>query len=153
MTFYGVFIGAFDRALWRIPLLHRIGLVKVPVLAGNWRGYVSSSFDEYAVNHEVGVQILQTWTRIAILLQSGSSRSHTLVAAVQVHASDGVVLSYQYQNEPQPGAVETMQIHHGTARLIYTGRRILSGDYYSGRGRQNYGSIYLERVPGETRTG
>jgi hypothetical protein len=39
-----------------------------------------------------------------------------------------------------------MQIHHGTARLRVIDENTLEGDYYSGRGRQNYGSITLRKV-------
>ncbi len=144
MGFYLVFFKIFDRWLWQKGLVSRLGLVKVPVLSGNWEGHVVSSFDNRP--HRVSIRIRQTWTRISIALQSDASRSYTVVAAVQVHAPDGVVLSYQYENQPQPGALKTMEIHLGTARLVLSDGCILEGYYYSGRGRQEYGSIHLERA-------
>src|SRR6266404_1028256 len=83
MAFYGAFFKLFDRLLWRTPFSHRIGLVKVPVLSGNWKGYVTSSFDGHKKPHEVRVQIEQTWTQIMVLLSSGTSQSHTLTAAIE----------------------------------------------------------------------
>lgn len=73
-------------------------------------------------------------------------QTHTLTAAIQVHAPEGVVLSYEYENQPRPGALKTMEIHIGTAWLVFTDGRVLEGYYYSGRGRQEHGSIHLERV-------
>ncbi|SRR5712692_2721718 len=146
MTFYGVFFTVFDRALWRIPLLRQIGLLEVPVLAGNWTGHLLSSFDNHSKPHSVQVRIEQTWTRIMIALQSELSASFTLVAAIQVNAADGIVLSYQYENQPRPNALKTMEIHLGTARLVFARGRCLEGYYYSGRGRQNYGTLYIERI-------
>jgi len=146
MSFYGILFKLFDRRVWQCRMLRWIGLLKVPVLTGEWRGHVVSSFDGHKKPHEVRIRITQTWTRIAILLSSDTSSSHTLTAAIQVRAPEGVVLSYQYENQPRPGAVKTMEIHLGTARLVFSDDRVLEGYYYSGRGRQEYGSIHLERV-------
>ncbi len=93
----------------------------------------------------MALEIKQTWTEISVVLESSTSRSHTLVAAMQVHAPEGIVLSYQFRNDPKPAAVGTMQIHYGTARLRLSDGGVLEGDYYSGRGRQNYGSIHIKR--------
>jgi hypothetical protein len=146
MGFYGLFYVWFDKKLWRIGLLRRLGLVKVPILDGHWQGVVRSSYDNHSREHQVEVQVKQTWTRISIRLESGSSRSHTTLAHIDIFSPEGIVLSYQYQNDPAPGAVDTMQIHHGTARLRVIDENTLEGDYYSGRGRQNYGSITLRKV-------
>jgi len=146
MGFYVILREVFDQRLWRWHFLHWVGLLKVPVLQGTWRGYVVSSFAERQKPHEVELRIKQTWTRISILLSSDTSNSHTLTAAIQVHAPDGVALSYEYQNQPQPRAVKTMEMHLGTARLIFSDDRILEGYYYSGRGRREVGSIHLERI-------
>lgn len=146
MGIYGILFQWFDKRLWRSLLIRRIGLLKVPVLAGEWRGYVVSSFDQHKKPHQISVRISQTWTRIMILLSSGTSDSHTLTASVEVNAPEGTVLTYQYENQPKPQAVKTMEIHIGTARLVFADDRVLEGYYYSGRGRLEHGSIHLERV-------
>ncbi len=148
MGFYGIFFKLFDSYAWRIDFLRRTGILEVPVLAGEWSGHVVSSFDGHKKPHRVRVQIKQSWTRIVVLLSSDTSHSHTLTAAIEVHAPEGVVLSYQYENQPQPDAVKTMEIHIGAARLTLTGGNSLEGYYYSGRGRQEHGKLFLERVPG-----
>lgn len=147
MGFYGIFFKLFDSYAWRVDFLRRVGVLEVPVLAGEWTGHVISSFDDHKKPYRVKVQIGQTWTHIMVTLSSDSSLSHTLTAAIEVHAPEGVVFSYQYENQPKPDAVKTMEIHVGTARLVYTPENSLEGYYYSGRGRQEHGKLFLERNP------
>ena len=40
--FYAVFWTLFEGFLWRIPILRRIGVVKVPDLRGKWEGSIAS---------------------------------------------------------------------------------------------------------------
>jgi hypothetical protein len=145
MGFYGVFYTLFEKKLWRTGILRQFGLVRVPILEGAWKGTITTSFDEHAATHNVEVQICQTWTRIAVNLRGKDSTSHILAATLLTESPEGVVLSYQYRNEPLPQAVGTMQIHYGTARLTLSNTGRLEGEYYSGRGRQNFGSIRIER--------
>jgi hypothetical protein len=147
MGFYGLFFKVFDNYVWVASVLHRTRIVKVPVITGEWRGYVTSSFDDQKRSRRVSVEIRQTWTRLTVLLSSELSHSFTLTAAIQVHAPEGIVLSYQYQNEPKPGAVQTMVMHIGSARLVLEDERCLTGYYYSGRGRQEYGQLFLQKAP------
>lgn len=146
MGFYGILFKCFDESLWRWMSIRRTRLLKVPNLAGEWKGHVLSSFDDHKKPHEVTVRIDQTWTRIMVLLSSATSDSHTLTASIEVGAPEGTVLTYQYENDPKPGAVSTMEMHIGTARLVLRDGGVLEGYYYSGRGRREYGSIYLERT-------
>jgi len=151
MGFYGILFKWFDQKLWRSKLIRWTSLLKVPVLVGEWRGYVVSSFDDHKKSHEITVRISQTWTRIMILLSSGTSHSHTLTASIQVQEPEGMVLTYQFENQPKPHALKTMEIHIGTARLVFAADRVLEGYYYSGRGRGEYGSIHLERSDSKQR--
>ena len=146
MGFYGIFFKCFDKSVWRWPSIRWTHLLKVPILSGEWHGHLLSSFDGGKKPHEVTVRINQTWTRIMILLSSTTSDSHSLTASIQVQAPEGVVLTYQYENQPKPGAVNTMEIHIGTARLVFADDRVLEGYYYSGRGRREFGSVHLERI-------
>lgn len=146
MGFYGIFFSCFDRVLWRHPALHRFGIVKVPVLEGLWKGELRTSFDEHAARHDVDVQIQQTWTRIGLGLRGKDSASQSVAATILTESPDGVVLNYQYRNEPLSHAIDSMQIHYGTAKLILENNVTLSGEYYSGRGRQNFGAIRLRKA-------
>ncbi len=67
---------------------------------------------------------------------------------------NGIVLSYEYRNEPLPRAVETMHAHRGTCSLeLSSDGETLNGDYYSGRDRREFGSIHLAKVMAAKRGG
>ncbi len=59
-------------------------------------------------------------------------------------SEDETILIYEYVSEPNPGAVETLHIHYGTARVTLNDDN-LEGEYYTGRGRLNIGTIRLHR--------
>jgi hypothetical protein len=95
------------------------------------------------------IVIRQTWTRIAIVLTTKRSRSENLVAGVLVNGVDDALLVYEYENQPRVGTPKTMEIHRGHATLRLDRREkseFLVGEYYSGRGRTNTGTIEVERA-------
>jgi SMODS-associating 2TM, beta-strand rich effector domain len=144
MGFYGIFLTVFDQWIWRYPILRHIGLIKTPNLNGIWEGNISSSFENHEVRHQASLQITQTWTQMRVILQTEHSRSHSLSASlITVNPAD-INLSYEYFNEPRSSAATTMAPHRGAASLVLRqgeGSRILDGDYYSGRGRGNHGTL------------
>lgn len=145
MSIYGLVYWLFDRYMWRWSSFRRLRIVRVPDLEGVWKGEVRSSYDEHADVHEVEVRIRQRWRSMSIRLRSEQSRSYSHAATLYLDAPEGEVLTYQFQNEPLPEAVDTMEIHRGTARLVVSAGDRMEGDYYSGRGRLQYGSLRLER--------
>lgn len=144
MGFYGLFYAIFDTYLWKIKLLSTLRLIKTPILSGEWHGTISSSFNGGS-NTNAKLTIKQNWASIQIVLTTENSTSCSLVASLALESAGGAVLTYQYQNDPRAGADTSMQIHYGTARLILNGNS-LTGDYYSGRGRQNTGELSFTRV-------
>ena len=147
MGFYGTFYALFDKHLWRIRLIRRLGLVKVPDLEGRWLGSLTSSFDDHAKHRRLEVHIFQTWTQIVIVVKTADSRSRSCVAAIRVAELDGPALIYQYENEPQASAVKALHIHYGSAMLQLSDESLLSGDYYSGRDQWTNGRISCRRQP------
>lgn len=145
--FYGLFHVIFNKYIWRWRILRPTGVVKVPNLNGTWNGYVASSFDRHATKHNATLRILQNWTQISVILETNYSKSRSLIAAIIVEDPSGTVLSYEYLNEPVPNAKYTMHIHRGTARLtMQSDGRVLEGEYYTGRDRQNFGILRFERT-------
>jgi hypothetical protein len=65
-----------------------------------------------------------------------------------VVTEDECILIYDYLNEPNSDAVDTMHMHRGTARLVLTETDKLEGDYYTGRDRKNTGAMKLRRNVG-----
>lgn len=142
--FYGGLSVAFDKWFWKIA--KKIGFVKTPYLNGKWIGYLKSSFGEHSSEMEATLQIFQTWTKIKILLSTDQSISYSESASVIVNTPEGTYLSYQYINEPRPNAIKTMSIHRGTTRLLFKEKEnTLVGEYYSGRDRQNFGTLNFKR--------
>jgi SMODS-associating 2TM, beta-strand rich effector domain len=151
MALYGLFYGGFKKWLWRIPLLHRVGLVRVPRLYGDWSGHVMTSFDGHNEKHKVEVSIVQDWTHMLVCLRSAHSKSRSTVASLLV--CDGIQLAHEYENEPSPSAAGTMHSHRGYVRLELSENGLsLKGDYFSGRDRQSIGTVTLERVRRKTRS-
>lgn len=148
MTYYGVLYWVFDRYLWRWKFLRSIGLVKIPIFSGTWSGRVipaeNSTAQALAATAEVTITVRQTWQSIAVLASTAQSRSRSISASVVIDAQD--TLSYEYQNEPLSSAPATMHVHRGTTRFILVNASTLEGEYYSGRDRQNFGTISVQKV-------
>jgi len=148
MAFYGVLYTFFDRYLWRNGLVSKLGLVRIPNLAGRWHGYLISSFDGHAKRHDLMINIFQSWTQITVFLTTATSMSRSSAAMIQVEDPEGVALIYQYQNQPLADAIGTMHMHYGTAMLRVSDDGCLAGDYYAGRDRRTFGRICCRRQLG-----
>jgi hypothetical protein len=145
LGYYGALYALFDRKLWRNRSAHKLGLVRVPNLAGRWRGYLLSSFDGHTKRHDLMINIFQSWTQIAVFLATETSISRSCAAVIQVDDPDGLSLTYQYQSQPLANAMRSMHMHFGTATLRVSDDDTLTGDYYAGRDRRTFGRIYCRR--------
>ena len=148
LAFYGALYALFDRYLWRNSLVSKLGLVRIPNLAGRWRGYLISSFDGHVKHHDLMINIFQSWTQITVFLTTGTSMSRSSAAMIQVEDPEGIALIYQYQNQPLADAIRTMHMHYGTAMLKVSNDGCLVGDYYAGRDRRTFGRISCRRLLG-----
>jgi hypothetical protein len=112
MAFYGGLYALFDKYLWRNSFLYKLGLVRIPNLAGRWRGYLITSFDGYAKRLELMVNIFQSWTQIAVFLTTTTFVSRSCAALIEVDDPEGVALIYQYQNQPLGQPWSQFQARH-----------------------------------------
>ena len=145
--FYGLFYIIFDKYLWQVSILHRAGLVKVPDLNGAWKGCILSSLDHHEAEKDATIKIRQSWTQISIDLKTHNSRSRSLTATVLTEDQNGIVISYEYLNEPRYSAKTTMHIHQGACRFtLSSDRQKLEGEYYTGRDRQTYGILSFKKL-------
>jgi hypothetical protein len=133
---------AFDKWLWR--WFRRLGIVKVPDIQGQWEVEGYTSFEQMKP-FKAKATIRQTWTHISVYLETEYSASRSLAASLLLNQPEGPTLIYQYRNEPKPNAEKTMHAHMGTALLRLKNAEYMEGEYYSGRDRQNYGSLILRR--------
>lgn len=148
MAFYGLLYALFERFFWRNRLAHKVGLVRIPNLMGRWHGYLITSFDGHAKRHELVINIFQSWTQISVFLATATSVSRSCAAVIQVDDPEGVLLIYQYQNQPLADAMKTMHMHYGTAMLRLSDGDCLAGDYYAGRDRRTFGRICCKKDVG-----
>ena len=142
--FYSVLYWLFDRYVWKLGLLGKLDLIQIPNLNGRWVGEVESSYSKGGGGHQVSVLILQRWSKIVIRLETEHSRSRSITASLKTNDLPNPELTYQYVNEPKSTAPDTMAMHRGTATLELTGTNLV-GDYYTGRGRGEVGTIKLCR--------
>ena len=147
-SFAGCYSGLhwlFDRYVWRLRLLRKLKLIQLPDLNGSWTGEVKSSYSQDGQAHSVSVVILQRWSKIFVRLESEYSRSRSISASLRTVDLLTPELSYQYVNEPRSNAPGTMEMHRGTSTLESIGSG-LEGDYYTGRGRGEVGTIKLRKA-------
>jgi hypothetical protein len=143
--FYGLTYALFDRVLWRWRPLRGHGLSSMPVLEGTWSATITSSFDGHQNVHRGVTRIRQTWTHILISLETGSSTSRSIAACASFSADQYPLVWYLFQNTPRAGATITMEAHVGAATMRVKDDALLEEEYFSGRGRTNYGTIVLTR--------
>ena len=146
-SFAGCYSGLhwlFDLYVWKLGLLRKLKLIQLPDLNGQWVGEVKSSYSRDGHAHSVSVVILQRWSKILVRLETEHSRSRSIAADLRTIDLLNPELSYHYVNEPKSNAPGTMGMHRGTTILELIGST-LEGDYYTGRGRGEVGTIKLSK--------
>ncbi len=141
---YGGLIFVYERWGW-----HWMSTMKN--LSGTWVGSITSTHNGGTTVPCV-MRVRQTWTRMAIELETEQSRSRTTMSALYEDQPGDVGLKYEYVSEPRNLAVRTMQTHRGVCTLAISSsseRPRLSGNYFTGRGRETHGEITLRRVSRE----
>jgi hypothetical protein len=145
MTTYGIVYWLYNRFgwKWRVCDIH---FSEIPNFSGTWYGEINSNHGD---GTKVGAMfhLHQTWSDLCVELETKTSRSFSVMAAVNVTPGPTEGLTFQYSNAPRNTATDTMNAHVGFNhfRLSPDGKT-LEGEYFSGRGRQTYGSIKLVRV-------
>jgi hypothetical protein len=141
---YGGLIFLYERWGWR-------WLSTIKNLNGTWVGSIATTHNG-GTSVPCVMRVRQTWTRMAIELETEQSRSRTTMSALYEDQPGDVGLKYEYVSEPRNLAVQTMQTHRGVCTLAITSASEelrLSGDYFTGRGRETRGEIALHRVSRE----
>lgn len=150
----GVYAGLFflfDRFLWKHKIFRGLGIIIADDLNGKWVGIVKSSYDDFSSEIPAELQIEQTATNIKVCGTFNQSKS------VSIHENFGrseidnqTALFYFFRNEPKYDAPKGMAIHEGSVKLTYNpADDSLTGYYYSGRDRNNHGTIEVKRTRAE----
>jgi hypothetical protein len=146
LAFYLVYHEIFDRWLWRVSVFRSLRLVDVPNLNGVWEAGIKSSFSHLKEEHRIFVRIRQTWTKISIRAETSDAISTSVAAAVRM-TDKTVELIYTFDSKTRGGSIDASQKHSGTTwlRLSPDGTQF-AGQYFTGRGRNNVGSLRLRRA-------
>jgi hypothetical protein len=145
---FGLLYKWVDAKAWRWQWLHRVGLIGVPVVAGEYCGELVGSYDQ-TKKLPVTVRVDQTWSRIFVYFEvtaPTSSTSYSVAAKVSAEGNHCARLIYTYKNQVRHGVAESdMADQDGTAEVVIDSRTgKMSGRYFNSRGRQ--GTLTLSRV-------
>ncbi len=148
LGFFGLFIWVFDNYLWKTKFFQQLDWFAIPNLNGEYETEIRSSHEGFDKPIYGRAIIRQTASRLSISVETDTSFSHTIHAAlIRTDKIARFELSYTYINHPKADAITTMNIHQGTVLLqIDDNGQFLHGEYYSGRGRQSFGKIILKRA-------
>lgn len=148
------FIGAyvllftyFDKKAWRWQCFRWFRIVSVPYLGGRWKGYLQTSHNQRVNKIPAFLEIDQTFGVIKTCLYTETSFSSSLMADFVEAPSGRTELHYEYHNEPNEKATDTMHGHDGVARLAYENKgKKLVGSYYTTNqhDRGNVGSLFFK---------
>lgn len=143
----------FNNFFWKWSLFKKFNIIIADDLSGSWKGVAKSSYDNFSEDIAVVLNIEQKATSIVVQGIFNKSKSISLNANFSKSEVDNsVALFYFYRNEPNYDAIKTMAIHEGSVKLVYNKKEeALEGSYYSGRDRNNYGTIKVFREKGEVR--
>lgn len=141
---YSLFLGLFDKYLWKYDFIKYIGLPKISNLNGNWKATINSSFNN--TSKKADVSISQTFSKFCMILKTDESVSETVIAHLKLNTPNYQTIAYSYICKPNGISASTMNTHEGTACLEIIDNTKLKGDYYTGRGRETHGEITMERA-------
>ena len=137
----------FTKYLWKLELLHDVGLVDVPDLNGTWEGYLYSSTDpddipddaivtegrqiDNKTKIETRIEIEQSWDQILVTLDGEESSSFSRAATILVNEKAWPTLTYNYFNDGG-NSRDDVKAHYGSAILEYdTEEDKLEGKYFN----------------------
>ncbi|HLP91676.1 MAG TPA: hypothetical protein VK184_24205 [Nostocaceae cyanobacterium] len=146
MGFYGLLYQWFDEYIWswrKEPLRFS----DIPNLQGTWVGVIKSSYQGGREIPNVILYIRQSWTKISIKLETETSQSISLMAAVSTDKSAEPGLKYEYSNNPAALSQPGMNPHRGIVNLVLSpDQKTLKGDYFTSQTRQTFGEMIFTFV-------
>lgn len=144
---YLLVLSLFDAKLWDTKISRFIFGISTPNLSGDWEAELLTSHDKGNTSHKAKFTIKQTWQKISIKGVFEGSDSYSKLANFYIDNSAEKDILFSYISEPRALSVKTMEIHHGLVRADITDcGKTIKGEYFSGRGRSNHGSIIFKKV-------
>lgn len=147
LAIYTILFKLFDKYWWKFSIFKKLGIIVADDLNGKWVGTAKSSYDDFQSDITTELDIRQTATKIKIYGKFNQSKSESIQESFgKSEIDDEVALYYFFRNEPNYNSPSTMAMHEGCTKLIYhPENHTLSGYYYSGRNRNNHGTITVKK--------
>jgi SMODS-associating 2TM, beta-strand rich effector domain len=132
----------YERWLWRFSPIHRVGLIRTPVVIGTWKGDLASFWTDPTTGERrdpktVYLTIEQTATTVSVRLLTNESASEQVAGMMSKTEAGHPALSYTYRNRPELRFREgnISPIHYGSALLEIVGdpATALVGSYWGDR--------------------
>lgn len=142
---FGLLFFIFDRYLWHIPIISRV--IGIPDLGGTWHvtGKTDGA-DEVERDWNGEVRIKQTWSHIAISLETENSRSRSTMASLERDIGHGFRVIYGYANEPKD-TTDKLITHRGTCEVIFSPNLDSANAlYFNDHQRRTCGTIAWKRI-------
>lgn len=142
---FGIAFYVFDRFAWRWPLISMV--VGIPDLTGTWKIVgQTSGVDGQQREWAAEARIEQSWSQIAIGIETEMSRSRSGIAALERDAGHGVRLVYGYSNELKSPSFE-LRSHRGTCEVVFTSDlQSGQGTYFNDHQRRTVGEMKWTRI-------
>jgi hypothetical protein len=155
--YFGVFISVttfsafaalyfvFDRWAWRLPWLAKV--IGIPDLAGTWHVTGETEGADGMAREWVGeARIEQTWSQIALSIETTHSRSRSGMASVEHDPGHGFRAIYGYANDPKATDGE-LRAHRGTCEIIFS-KDLQSAEatYFNNHQRRTCGTMKWKRI-------
>ena len=144
--FYGIVYNLFNRSFWKSGIVRKALFLKIPILQGQYAGYLKSSHDKFKKKTKIEATVIQTWDRIMLSIETNQSKSHSVTAAFHISDRLAPQLIYYYCNTPFSASIQTMHIHKGIAEVSCEGET-LKGEFFTGRDRKTFGEFTLIKKP------
>ena len=143
LGYYGLFYLVFKSSLWKTAIFRFLFQLKTPNWNGVYQCDMKSSYDNFAASQNIAIHITQDWDTIAIKAVTTHSTSASLSGSFSIQDNLSPDFTYEYENQPNAGAVDSMRPHKGMATISLNDGK-LHGEFFTGRGRSTYGS-FVER--------
>jgi hypothetical protein len=144
-TIFGIVFWLFDRLVWRWwPVRKALGFCD---LNGKWNvtGQRLNSDGTVANEWTAALTIVQTWSRISVVLTTGQSISRSGPASLTCEDGIGHCLLYTYMNDPEPNQ-PNLKIHRGTCELRFANScSEATGVYFNDQHRLTFGRMKLTK--------
>ncbi len=143
-TVFAALFYVFDKWIWKLPWI--TSMIGTPDLSGAWIVTGSTNGTDGVIREWNGtLTIEQTWSHIAISIETEQSRSRSTMASLERDPGFGYRLIYSYVNNRKLVDSE-LQSHNGTCEVVFA-NELQNADalYFNDHQRRTIGTMKWTR--------